>query len=85
MMNQSASKPILFDSPVNYQIRVLGRINPNWSDQLQGMEIDQTAVEEGHLESTLHGELSSLDALADVLNMLYEQHLTILLVERMGN
>ncbi len=35
--------------------------------------------------TTLQGEMSSLYALADVLNTLYEQHLTILLVERVEN
>jgi hypothetical protein len=85
MMNQPTYKPILFKSPVNYQIRVQGRINPDWSDLLHGMEISQTVVKEDHLESTLQGELSSLDALADVLNTLYELHLPILLVKRLGN
>jgi hypothetical protein len=85
MMNQPTCTPILFNSPITYQMRVIGRINPNWSDQLHGMEIRQTTMEADHPESTLQGELSSLDALADVLNSLYEEHLTILLVERIGN
>ena len=82
-MNQSARKPILFDNPASYQIRVQGRIDPNWSDRLEGMVVCVTATEADSPVTTLEGEVGDLSALAGVLNTLYELHLPILLVERL--
>ena len=84
-MNQPTRKPILFDSPATYQIRVQGSIDPNWSDRLEGMVVSETATEADSPVTTLEGELGDLSALAGVLNTLYELHLPILLVKRLEN
>ena len=75
--------PIPYDRPAIYLINVLGRIDPTWSDRLEGMSICSTNVEDGPPVTTLQGELSDQAALAGVLNSLYELHLAVLLVKRL--
>jgi hypothetical protein len=77
--------PSLFDNPADYRISVQGRINPSWSDRLEGMTIRQTAADAGPPVTTLQGELKDQTALAGVLNTLYELHLPVLSVERLTN
>ena len=84
-MSIPSRKPIPFDLQATYQISVQGRIDPNWSDRLEGMTISLATVEEGPPVTTLEGELSDQAALAGVLNALYELHLTVLLVERLDD
>ncbi len=71
---------IPFDLPATYQITVEGRIDPAWSDCLEGMTIYQSPVDGDPPITTLQGELSDQAALTGVLNTLYEQHLPILSV-----
>jgi hypothetical protein len=80
MENQYRRNLVPYDRPATYQIRVQGRIDPAWSDHLEGMAIHPAAVEAGPPVTTLEGELSDQAALAGVLNTLYELHLPILLV-----
>jgi hypothetical protein len=75
-------KPILFDRPAIYQILVQGKIDPNWSDRLEGLSISQAETEAGSTTTILQGQLSDQAALAGVLNALYELHLTVLAVQR---
>jgi hypothetical protein len=78
-------KPIPFDLPSTYQICVQGRIDQTWSHNLEGMTLSQSTVEPGPLITTLQGELRDQAALAGVLNTLYELHLTVLSVQRLGD
>lgn len=78
MVNRSLAIP--FDRPAAYQIRVQGKVDPDWSDRLAGMTIRLTAEEACPPVTTLNGELSDQAALAGVLNTLYELHLSILSV-----
>ena len=73
-------KAIPFDHPATYQIRVQGRIDPNWAGILAGMTIRLTSEEACPPVTTLEGELSDQAALLGVLNSIYELHLPILLV-----
>ena len=77
------SCPNPFDSTAPYQISVQGRIDPSWSDRLEGMSISLTTGEAGTLITTLEGELSDQAALAGVLKTLYELHLTVFSVKRL--
>ena len=81
MLSMPSRNPIPFDRPATYQISVLGRIDPTWSDRLEGMMICQATVEASPPVTTMEGELSDQAALAGVLNSLYELHLPILLVK----
>ncbi|MFC2053459.1 hypothetical protein ACFLV7_04055 [Chloroflexota bacterium] len=58
MMSKLSRQRIPFDHPATYQINVQGRIDPTWSDRLEGVTISQTKVEEGPPVTTLEGELS---------------------------
>jgi hypothetical protein len=83
MMSKLSRNPILFDRPVIYQIIVQGKIDPTWSDRLEGMTICQAIVNGSRSTTTLEGELSDQAALAGVLNTLYELHLPVLSVKHM--
>jgi hypothetical protein len=76
--------PLPFDSPAAYQIRVQGRIDPTWSDRLEGMTISVCVVAGATPITTLEGELSDQASLAGVLNSLYN-HLVVLSVERLSS
>jgi hypothetical protein len=80
MMNRSLNNVIPFDRPATYQIRVQGRVDPDWSDRLAGMTICLTAEKASPPVTTLQGELGDQAALAGVLNTLYELHLPVLSV-----
>jgi hypothetical protein len=83
MMSSLSRNLIAFDQPAIYQISVQGRIDPSMSDLLGGMTISSDLMEAGHPVTTLRGELRDQSALAGLLNMLYELHLTVLSVERL--
>jgi hypothetical protein len=80
MPNRSLRNAISFDRPAAYQIRVQGRIDPDWSDRLAGMTIRLAVEEASPPVTTLNGELGDQAALAGVLNTLYELHLPVLSV-----
>jgi hypothetical protein len=63
---------------------VLGRIDPNWSDLLEGMTICLNTMDADPPVTTMEGELSDQAALAGVFNTLYELHLSLLLVKRLN-
>jgi hypothetical protein len=83
MMSMLSRNPVPFDRPANYQINVLGRIDPAMSDLLGGMTISPDTVEADPQVTTLEGKLRDQTALAGVLNTLYELHLPVLLVKRL--
>jgi hypothetical protein len=83
-MNKLPRNPIPFDNPATYQISVQGRIDPSWSDRVEGMTICRAMVEGESPVTTLEGELSDQAALAGVLNTLYDLHLTLLSVKRLN-
>jgi hypothetical protein len=83
MVSKPSRNLLLFDHPATYQISVQGRIDPTWSDRLEGMAIWLATVEVDSPVTTLEGELIDQAALAGVLNALYELHLPVLSVNRL--
>ena len=83
MVNGLSREPIQFDLPTTYRIIIQGRIDPTWSDRLEGMTIKPATVEEAPPVTTLEGELIDQAALAGVLNSLYELRLTVISVKRL--
>jgi len=81
MVNNKSRIPLPFDRPATYQISVLGRIDPAWTDRLEGMTIYPSSGGTDSPVTTLEGELSDQVALAGVLNSLYELHLSVLSVK----
>ena len=72
---------IYFDRPASYRIIVQGRIDPEISDRLEGMTIQQGRSVKDAPITTLEGELSDQAALAGVLNTIYNLHMLVLSVE----
>jgi hypothetical protein len=70
-----------FDVPADYRIRVLGHIDDSWSDRLGGMIITRAFTLNKERMTILIGSLLDQAALSGVLNAIYNQHLSIILVE----
>jgi hypothetical protein len=85
IMGTASRKIPLYDRPAAYQIRVQGWLDPAWSERLEGMTLYQTKSEEPGPITSLQGELFDQAALAGVLNTLYQLHLTIISVKRLGS
>jgi hypothetical protein len=83
-MENLLASGITFDGPARYRILVKGSIPGNWKDRLDGMSICPAAAEDEVTVTTLEGELADQAALAGVIDTLYELHLPILLVKRVG-
>ena len=83
-MSQSQSwKGFKLETPATYRIRVQGKLDEHWSDELGGMAITTTAWADRLPVTTLIGHLSDQAALSGVLNTLYEMHLPLLSVENL--
>ncbi len=80
MVNILHGIAISFDRPATYHIKVQGRIDPNWSDRMAGMQIRIAPEQTTPPITTLEGEVSDQAALLGVLNSLYELHLPIISV-----
>ena len=84
MMSESIeSKGFKIGTPATYRIRVQGRVDQSWSEQLNGMAITQTEASDKPPVSILIGHLRDQAALAGVLNTLYELHLPVLSVKNL--
>lgn len=78
-------KTSLFHRPGTYCICVQGVVSDNWSDYLQGMDIEIDRTKDNQATTTLTGELVDQAALLGVLNVLYNWHLPVLSVKYLGN
>ncbi len=70
--------------PAFYRIRVRGELNPNMSDRLEGMQIENTFRKDGRAESVLEGRLEDQSAFSGVLNALYDMHLPVVSADCLG-
>jgi len=74
----------LMSRPAVYRIRVPGRLDPSWSECLQGMAV-ATVEADGHATVTeLSGELADQAALMGVLEQLYNCGIAVISVECLG-
>lgn len=80
MANKPSAGTLLFDYPARYQVCVLGWIDPDWSDRLEGMSVSLDTTDENQPICTLEGELIDQAALVGLLTSLYELHLPVLSV-----
>ena len=67
--------------PAVYRITVVGQVDPSWSNNLEGMNITETASPGGQTNTILVGRLSDQAALSGVLNTLYELHMPVMSME----
>jgi hypothetical protein len=65
------------DGPANYQITILGQLDPIWVRRLEGMNATSVTLSDGNIETTLEGRLADQAALSGVLNTLYELHMPV--------
>ncbi|CAB5092750.1 hypothetical protein D3OALGA1CA_2928 [Olavius algarvensis associated proteobacterium Delta 3] len=84
MSNPNESATCAFDRPGTYRIRVIGSLDPDWSDRLGGMYISTRNEEDQGAVTSLVGTLSDQAALSGILNTLYEMHYTLLSVKFLG-
>ena len=68
-------------APATYRIEVRGRLDPDWSNRLEGMTISHCRRPGDEVATVLVGRLPDQAALAGVLNTLYELHLPMLSME----
>ena len=84
MMTESIeSQGLRIDTPATYRIRVQGRVDKSWSDQLSGMAVTQTETLDKLPVTILIGHLKDQAALSGVLNTLYDLRLPLLSVENL--
>ncbi len=84
MSDQLPATHYMYDAIAVYQIRVCGKIKPNWSDRLEGMTIRLSHEPGGACITTLEGKLHGQPALFGVLRTLYDERLTVLSVARLA-
>ena len=82
-MNQDR-KPLKFDMPASYRIRIEGPLDKRWSAYLSGMAISSVRRPGESTVTTLTGELVDQAALMGVLNTVYDLGFTLLKVERLA-
>ena len=83
MIDRSIQDCFLMIHPAVYRIRVLGRLNPNWSERLRGMAV--FTVKEGNAIITeIRGQLPDQAALMGVLDELYNCAIPVISMECMG-
>ncbi len=81
MDNGQEHARLTMHGPANYRIRVQGRLDAEWSERLDGMNVTHSDTPDGEFVTVLVGRLADQAALFGVLNTLYELHLPLLSVD----
>ena len=76
-------KDFKLETPATYRIRIQGRFDNDWIDQVTGMSISEDTIKDGPTVTTLVGHLKDQAMLSGILNSLYDLRLTLLSVENM--
>jgi hypothetical protein len=71
-----------FDRPAIYQISVQGLVPDNWLDRLEGLRVTVIDDRAAPPLCMLVGELQDQIALASVLNIVHDLHLSVLSLSR---
>jgi len=83
MLQSVTWKGLKLETPANYKIRVQGRLDAKYSDELGGMTITADISVDKPPVTMLAGHLVDQAALSGVLNTLYELHMPLLTVENL--
>ena len=70
--------------PAIYRIRIRGMLDSDWSNRLEGMQIEILKRSDGGAESILEGCLVDQSAFSGVMNMLYDLHLPVISADCLG-
>ena len=81
MTDPSTSKCSLMVHPAVYRIRVPGRMDPMWSECLQGMTVTVSEEADQETITELSGLLPDQAALMGVLQQLYNRNIPVFSVE----
>ena len=85
MSDQSISTSRLFIHSAFYRIRVVGRLTPDWSDRLQGMQVVPVEEQGCGPFTELSGILADQAALMGVLTHLYDCGIALISVTVQGS
>ena len=77
---KEARRELSLSQPADYEIRVPGELDPNWSDWAGGMNIAVASEGDGHPVTVLTGEVADQAALQGLLRRLYSLGLPLLSV-----
>ena len=69
-----------FQNPAVYKIKVGDVLSESWSERLGGLQINVVHPKGEDTITILIGQINDQSALSDVLNTLYENHLSIISV-----
>lgn len=73
------------DQSARYCIRVVGELDPSWSERLGGLQISTFGQDKESPVTTLTGALIDQAALFGVLKSLYDLRMPLLSVECLGD
>jgi hypothetical protein len=80
MIDRSIQDCFLVTHPAVYRIRVIGRLNPDWSTRLRGMALF-TVEEREAVVTEIRGQLPDQAALMGVLDALYNSSIPLISME----
>jgi hypothetical protein len=80
MIDRSIQDCFLVTHPAVYRIRVIGRLNPDWSTRLRGMALF-TVEEREAVVTEIRGQLPDQAALMGVLDELYNSSIPLISME----
>jgi hypothetical protein len=80
MNKKYPSTDFSFTKPAVYQIKIQGDLGETWADKLSGMQITVERKSKKPV-STLTGIVRDQSALAGMLNVVYELHMSVISVK----
>jgi hypothetical protein len=83
MTQSSTSQRFNLEIPTTYRIRIQGKLDESWADQLAGVAITANPATNKPPVTILGGHLADQAALSGILNTLYELRLPLLSVENL--
>lgn len=82
-MDDLGSYQKMFDQPAVYEVIVSGTISPRSYTDFQGLTANCRYLDDGKAETTLTGLFDNQAKLGGLLNIIYEQQLTIISVREL--
>jgi hypothetical protein len=84
-MDDLSSSQKKFDQPAVYEVIVSGTVSPGSYAGFQGLTASCSHLEGGKVETTLTGLFGNQARLGELLNIFYEQQLTIISVRELSD
>lgn len=84
-MDDLSSSQKKFDQPAVYEVIVSGTVSPGSYSSFQGLTASCSPLEGGKVETTLTGLFDNQARLGTLLNIIYEQQLTIISIRELSD